>query len=57
METVQTKFRPTRQLKKAFSDKVRLLHAEDGYTTQNKVLIELINKWVTGRIVIPGEKR
>ncbi len=48
-------FRPSQELRRDFKKKVAAMHKKDGYTTQNKVLIELMYLWVQGKTKIPGE--
>jgi len=48
-------FRPSNKLRQIFSTKCEQMRKRDAYTTKGKVLIELINMWVTGQVKIPGE--
>jgi len=50
-------FRPANKLRKLFAKKCKAMHNTDGYTTQNKVLIELLSMWVFGKVKIPGETK
>lgn len=54
-ELKQVAFRPTEKLRKQFQKKVNKLKAVDGYTTQDKILIQLTDMWVSGRINLAWE--
>jgi len=56
MQNKMIGFRPAEKLRKLFSQKCQRMREFDGYTTQSKVLIELIHLWINGKVKIPGEK-
>jgi len=49
-------FRPSRILRLEFIRKCKRLKKIDSYSTQDRVLIELISMWVSDKVKIPGEK-
>ena len=49
-------FRPSADLKEDFIEKWLSLKIKDNYITQNKILVELLAMWTSGKIVLPFER-